>query len=138
MGKTVKEILAEIKIEEEQQRAERQRQWELQRQRDIQELAGVKSEITKAIAGFEYVLCEDSFGFEYFKLDFKGKNVFVLYKYENQKIKYSDDSPPEDVRSLCIYVGYWADEYRCSFKTNPEQFAESFAKWLLKEGLLCL
>ena len=132
MAKTVKEILAERKAKEDADRKRENELWERRRKDEAKQLDEARDKIAEALDGFKYTEGGDQFGRQ-FKLKFGNRNVYVVYKFENHEVRYSDDTQPVDVRSLSIDIGYIIN--RPSQTTYLEAFPESFAQFLKRERL---
>lgn len=130
--KTVKEILAEQKAEEEIQREKERKQFCIQKEQETKELDEARDKLAKALEGFDYVESEDNYGRQ-FKILFGARSVFIIYTFEDHQTRYSDDTDYVDVRSLSVKIGFIINQP--SQITSVESFPESFAKFLKRERL---
>jgi len=131
MTTTIKSMLDAEAEKRKMDQIKSEEKYKYQLAHETNQLDEARNKIAEALEGFDY---KEDVNLRRFELKIKNRNVFVVYKFENHEIRYSDDTSPVDQRLLTIDIGYFVNVP--IFSTSLDSFIESFIRFLKSERLV--
>jgi len=129
--KTVRENLRQINAEESKNRIEENKRNTIRKRLETNKLIETKKLICRALEGFDLEEGTSPFG-DFFMVNCK-RVVYIVYRYHNCKVRYTDESPEEDIRRLKVGIGFVLNRLDC--ETSVEGFSEMFTNFIIRHKL---
>ncbi len=125
---TVKKLLAEQKKKHEEEVEQSKIESARRQEREDIELAAVLKSVRKSLTGFRPKTISGGFSVKVIN-----RIIFIMCKYEKHSVRYADDCDYEDVRSLCVNIGFYSNV--TLVQTSAKSFEKSFVQFLNQHRL---